>query len=68
MTSTDITHAASSYGIHVEGEINLVDDHWEFQGVNYAHAESTPRLFRADKKECGGYQIRQIRKRQLTAQ
>lgn len=64
MLYTDIQHAATSYGIEIQGDITEYDDdHWEFNGINYAHAESTPRLFRADRESSGNYLIRRIRKR-----
>lgn len=59
----DLTHAASTYGISIQGDVIKVDDHWEFKGVECRYASSTPYLFRADNLDSGGFQIRRIRKR-----
>lgn len=63
MISSDIEHACATYGLRIVDDLNAIDDHWEFRAVNYKEAESTPKLYRADRVDGGGFRVRQIRKR-----
>ena len=66
MNPSDIQHAASTYGVHVDSDITFDEANhvWKFKGVNYKHAETTARDYVAYKEDgYSGIRIRQVRQR-----